>query len=121
MPKMKELNKGHVVTISSISAVTPIANAKIYSATKAAVRSLSTTLRMEVMDENKDISVTTVLPFFLTTNKRVDKLIQLSHLPKTLPSIDGDIAAKYVVNAMLNGEREITVPYTFLYGYKLLE
>ncbi|KAI8128684.1 Retinol dehydrogenase 10-B [Lucilia cuprina] len=121
LPKMKELNNGHIVNICSSSALFTSPFFNIYAGTKAAVRSITSALRIEIMNEFKNITATTVMPLFLNTNQRVERLINMSGLTKIFPLIEGPIVAQYVLDSMLNNEDEITIPNAFLYIYKLYE
>ncbi|XP_023306877.2 uncharacterized oxidoreductase SERP2049-like isoform X1 [Lucilia cuprina] len=121
LPKLKELNQGYIVNICSLSALVTSPLLSVYGTTKAAIRSLSSALRIEFILERKNITVTTVMPTFLSTNKTVEKIHILSGLGNLLPKMEGEVCAKYAINGMLNGSREIAVPSVMLYMYKLLE
>ncbi|KAM7344423.1 uncharacterized protein ACRADG_011163 [Cochliomyia hominivorax] len=120
--KMKELNQGHIVNISSIAALLPAPLLDVYAATKAAIIAMSRALRIELLLENKNVTVTTVMPSFLNTNKIIKNLVgDYLDFKSIFPFVDGDVMAKYVINGMLNGSREITGPNTILYAHKLLQ
>lgn len=121
LPKMKELNRGHIVNISSAAALFNSPLYGIYAATKAAVRSISSALRVELMNECKNISVTTVMPVYMNTNGYVENVIRKSGLQNMLPFVDGNSAARYVLDAMLNNINEIAVPSSLFYIYKFFE
>lgn len=93
----------------------------IYASTKAAVRSISSGLRIKLKSESKNISVTTVMPAILNTNKRVESMIRSSGIHKLLPIIEGTSVAKYILDGMLSNDSEITVPNSILYVYKIVE
>lgn len=118
---MKQLNKGYIVNICSIAALLSVPILDTYGATKAAVRSLTSTLRIECLLDGKNIQATTVMPTFLTTNKRAEEITNLGGIQHIFPLMDGKVVAKYVINGMLSGSREITVPSIYLYVYTLLE
>lgn len=118
---MKQLNRGHVVNICSSAALFTSPFFNIYAGTKAALRSLTSALRIELMSEFKSITATTVMPLFLNTNERVERIINMSGLTKIFPLIEGPIVAEYVLDSMLSNEDEITIPNAFLYLYKLYE
>ncbi|XP_059225840.1 uncharacterized oxidoreductase SSP0419-like [Stomoxys calcitrans] len=112
LPKMKELNHGHIVNISSASALLSFPTFGIYAATKVAVRRLTSMLRMEMMVLGHNITGTTVMPSFLDTNKHVEKLVKLNGLNE---GIKGDRVAKQIVEGMLNGEDELVIPSSISY------
>ncbi|XP_065370453.1 uncharacterized oxidoreductase SSP0419-like [Calliphora vicina] len=121
LPKMKQINQGYIVNICSLAALFTFPILDIYGATKAAVRSLTSSLRIECLLEGKNIQATTVMPTFLTTNKRAEEITNLGGVQHSFPLMDGEVVAKYVINGMLSGSREITVPSIYLYVYQLLE
>lgn len=61
----RQQNAGHLVTMSSFSAVRGFKSAAVYAATKAAITSLSEAIRVELL--NKPISVSTIHPGFIHT------------------------------------------------------
>ena len=68
VPHFRERRRGHLITVSSMLGripMTPIRSA--YSAAKAAVNSLMTSLRLELRPEFPDIHVSTVLPGVVAT------------------------------------------------------
>jgi NADP-dependent 3-hydroxy acid dehydrogenase YdfG len=68
VPHFRERRRGHLITVSSMLgriAMTPIRSA--YSAAKAAVNSLMSSLRLELRTEYPDIHVSTVLPGVVAT------------------------------------------------------
>ncbi|GIU22184.1 SDR family oxidoreductase [Shewanella schlegeliana] len=75
MAIFRKQNAGHLVTISSVSAVRGFRRAMtVYAATKAAVTSLSEGIRIDVMDT--PIKVSCIHPGFIRTelNEHVDKV-----------------------------------------------
>jgi len=66
VPVMKQAKSGHIVNIASAAAFVPSPNMAAYNVTKAAVRALSETLRMELTPSNIKVSV--VMPTFFKTN-----------------------------------------------------
>jgi short-subunit dehydrogenase len=75
MAIFREQNAGHLVTISSISAVRGFRRAMtVYAATKAAITSLSEGMRIDVM--NTPIKVSCVHPGFIRSeiNEKVEKV-----------------------------------------------
>lgn len=70
LTRFKEQGYGTLINISSINAVAPQPYVSVYSASKAAVRALSESLRMELKLDglDKDIHVCTVMPASVDTN-----------------------------------------------------
>lgn len=59
-PLMIEVNKGHIINIGSIAGKEPYENGNVYCATKAAVKSLSKSMRIDLLKHN--IKVTCIEP-----------------------------------------------------------
>ncbi|XP_061389950.1 uncharacterized oxidoreductase SSP0419-like [Musca vetustissima] len=117
LPKMKELNRGHIVNISSASALLAFPTMSVYAATKAAVRHLTWMLRSELMLLGHNITATTVMPTFLNTNKYVKKLVDMNGIR----GASGGSVARRIVEGMLAGEDELVIPGSIKYMYKLFE
>jgi short-subunit dehydrogenase len=66
IPRMKAQGGGHIVNVASTAGLLSIAGQATYNATKAAVVSLSETLRVE--SAPYDIGITVVCPTFFDTN-----------------------------------------------------
>lgn len=121
LPKMKTLNRGHIVAISSLAALFPIPLLRFYAPTKSALRSYMSSLRMLLKSENSNIKVSTIMPTFLTTNKATKDIITNTGLSKLYPFMDGQVVAKQIAEAMLKGVEELTIPRIASVSYKLLE
>jgi len=92
MEIFREQNAGHLVTISSISAVRGFRRAMtVYAATKAAITSLSEGIRVDV--QNTPIKVTTVHPGFIRS--------EINEKVKTVPFIvDTDTGCRALVKSI---------------------
>jgi 3-hydroxy acid dehydrogenase / malonic semialdehyde reductase len=64
-PLMVARGKGHIINIASIAGKEPYENGNVYCATKAAVDSLSKTMRIDLMKDN--IKVTNIAPGMVET------------------------------------------------------
>ncbi|KAH8359756.1 hypothetical protein KR093_008697, partial [Drosophila rubida] len=112
LPAMRRQRKGHIVAVSSLSSLFPLAYCAPYTATKCAVNGYMRALRMELAyEKQKDIHVTTVMPSFLDTNDQVADIVDSSEVKRLYPMIKGDEAARCIVEGMLVGEREIIIPF----------
>jgi len=67
LPKMIEKNEGHIVTISSVSALTSTNKLSDYAASKSASFSFNETLRLELADQNSNIKTTVICPYYINT------------------------------------------------------
>lgn len=100
MELFRAQNHGHLVTISSMSAVRGFRRAlTVYAATKAAVTSLTEGIRVDVMDT--PISVTCVHPGFIRS--------EINEKVKSTPfMVDTETGTRAIVNAI---EKEKANPY----------
>jgi NADP-dependent 3-hydroxy acid dehydrogenase YdfG len=69
LPHFRERKRGHLITVSSMLGRVPFAPIRsAYSAAKAAVTSLTTSLRLELAAELPDVHVSTVFPGVVATD-----------------------------------------------------
>jgi short-subunit dehydrogenase len=109
MAIFKAQNSGHLVTISSISAVRGFRRAMtVYAATKAGLTSLTEGIRMDVM--NTPIKVTCVHPGFIRSeiNEKVEKVPFI---------VDTDVGCRAMVKAI---NKEKAVAYVPRWPWSLL-
>lgn len=67
VPAMIKNNKGHVVTISSLSGFVSPPGLSEYSGSKAAATAIDETLRLEFNKMGKNIQTTCICPYFINT------------------------------------------------------
>lgn len=69
LPHFRDRKRGHLITVSSMLGRIPMAPLRsAYNAAKAAVTSLSTSLRLELRSELPEVHVTTVFPGIVATS-----------------------------------------------------
>lgn len=69
LPRFKQQKKGHIIAVSSMLGRIPLAPVRsAYSAAKAAVNSIMTSLRLELRSEFPEIFVSTVMPGVVATD-----------------------------------------------------
>ncbi|GGI91310.1 SDR family oxidoreductase [Shewanella gelidii] len=102
MQIFRDQNAGHLVTISSISALRGFRRAMtVYAATKAAITSLSEGMRIDVM--GTPIKVTCIHPGFIRS--------EINEKVKTVPFIvDTDVGCRAMVNAIEKEKANSYVP-----------
>jgi len=108
----KEQGFGTLINISSVNAAAPQPYISIYSASKAAVRALSESLRMELILEGaaKTIHVCTVMPASIDTNLYQNGANYTGHEIKALePVYDPHEVARKVVQLASTPKREVIV------------
>ncbi|MBQ0747178.1 MAG: SDR family oxidoreductase [Marinobacter sp.] len=104
MEIFREQNRGHLVTVSSVTAVRGMpGNVNTYAATKVGLAALSEGLRVELKKAKSPIKVTTLYPGYIRTaiNEKV----------KNAPFIvDAQTGCKAMVKAIESGKSECFVP-----------
>ncbi|WP_417543641.1 SDR family oxidoreductase [Marinobacter sp.] len=104
MEIFREQNRGHLVTVSSVTAVRGMpGNVNTYAATKVGLAALSEGLRVELKKAKSSIKVTTLYPGYIRTaiNEKV----------KNAPFIvDAQTGCKAMVKAIESGKSECFVP-----------
>ncbi|XP_017846166.1 17-beta-hydroxysteroid dehydrogenase 13 [Drosophila busckii] len=111
LPAMKQLNKGYVLSISSLASIIPLPYNTSYTATKFAVTGYMKALRLELMlERQRNIKVCTVMPAFLQTNDEVTDLVARTQFDRLYPLISGEAAARRIIDGMIAGEKEIMLP-----------
>lgn len=66
LPKMVEMNEGHIINIGSTAGIYAYVGAAVYAATKSAVKFLSDGIRIDTIEKN--IKVTTLQPGIVETD-----------------------------------------------------
>ncbi|XP_050532658.1 short-chain dehydrogenase/reductase family 16C member 6-like [Daktulosphaira vitifoliae] len=105
LPSMLTRNKGHIVAISSMSSMTGVAGISSYTASKWAVNGSMECMDNELRLINSSIVTTTVLPYFVQTNKEVTKCLNLRQ-----PELPTTVACKLIVRGILENRRIFSVP-----------
>lgn len=97
-------NHGHLVTVSSVTAVRGMpGNVTTYAATKVGLAALSEGLRVELAKANSPIRVTTLYPGYIRT--------EINEKVKNTPFIvDARTGCKAMVKAIESGKQECFVP-----------
>jgi len=67
LPAMYRANKGHIVTLASVSGIVGAPGMTEYSASKAAAIAIDECVRVEAKKDGKDIKTTCICPFFINT------------------------------------------------------
>ncbi|XP_055855269.1 uncharacterized oxidoreductase SSP0419-like [Episyrphus balteatus] len=108
LPGMIQRKIGHIVQISSMSALHPIPGAIVYTATKYAVTGLMLALEEELRQEGSknNIDFTTVHPYFVSTRLDLMNLLNLR-----FPAITAEYTAKEIVKGIIHRKRRVVIPH----------
>ncbi|XP_075163182.1 17-beta-hydroxysteroid dehydrogenase 13 [Haematobia irritans] len=121
LPRMKQLKRGHIMAVSSLSALFPTPIVQHYGSTKSAIRSYMASLRADLGSENYGIQITTIMPTYLTTHEATKNFLTTCGLSEKAPLLDGAYVAGQAVSGMLRGLDEMALPQACSIIYKLLE
>jgi NAD(P)-dependent dehydrogenase (short-subunit alcohol dehydrogenase family) len=92
---MKHGEDAHVVNTSSLAGLTPMANASLYSGTKAAVVAMSESLLFDLRERDSKVGVSVLCPGVVNTNILVSERNRPSDLPDTFNRAAGDFVADF--------------------------
>jgi NADP-dependent 3-hydroxy acid dehydrogenase YdfG len=109
LPHMRQVGGGRIVNVSSGSTRAPMAGNAVYPATKCAVNRLSEVARMDLADDN--IQVTLLLPS-ITATEFGDGVFQ-DGKPRSGGRIphSPEYVARYILRALRTGEERIDIPH----------
>ena len=110
LPEMIELNKGHIVNISSVCGLMGAYKLTDYCSSKFAVVGFTESLRVELKTVNPDnqIVVSTVCPFHVKT--KLFNGIEFSHLKWLKLSMEPEYVAQKIVDGILLKKELIFIP-----------
>lgn len=104
LPGMMEQNHGFICNISSMASLSANPKMSVYCASKWAVTGWSDSLKVELLQMNKDISVTTVLPYYINTGM-FDGVQS-----KLLPILNPEKTATKIIRAIETRKERLTMP-----------
>merc|ERR1719454_1711646 len=107
LPEMINNNKGHVCTITSGAGLSGMAGLMDYCASKFGAVGLSESLYYEMQKQNKDIHITTICPYFISTGMFEGVS---NYYPWLLPIIKPNDMADEIVDAVRRNKEMIVHP-----------
>jgi short-subunit dehydrogenase len=119
VPDMQKRRRGTVVNVTSMMQVMPWPTVGMYAASKAALRTLSDTLRLELA--SLGINVLEVVPGSVATPMQGDSMLipGLHRANKRMAIGDPDELAKLIVKAIAAGDQRLVYPKSLRLGYAL--
>ena len=104
LSEMIDQNSGHICNIAS--SVSLLANPKmsVYAASKWSVFSWSDSLRLEMKQLNKNIKVTTILPYYINTG-------MFDGVKSRIPILDAEKTALTIIKSIEKNKKIITIPW----------
>ncbi|NDJ84351.1 MAG: SDR family NAD(P)-dependent oxidoreductase [Chloroflexi bacterium] len=107
IPPMRAGGGGHILTISSVVGPVPTPGAAVYAMSKAAIDSLSQSLRMEL--RNDDIWVTNMIVGQTATEFAKRRLGRSGKVARRLPTMPPERVAAQLVRAMDRRRRTVII------------
>jgi short-subunit dehydrogenase len=109
---MIDAKSGHIVNIASAAGLVSNPKMSVYVASKWAVIGWSDSLRLEMEQENTNVKITTVTPYYINTG-------MFDGVTSTvIPIVDPNVAAKKIINGIEKNKLYVRMPfivYTLLF------
>ena len=100
---MMEENTGHICNIASSASLVANPKMSVYAASKWAIFAWSDSLRLEMKQLQKNIQVTTILPYYINTG-------MFDGVQSLIPILDAEAAALSIIKAIEKNKKIITIP-----------
>lgn len=107
LPFMIRQGHGHIVFVSSASALCATSKLSIYSATKYAMTGLEEALRFELQQLAAPVKTTVVFPYFIDTGLFAGAK---TRFPLLLPILKAENVADKIVNAIAQDKHRLFIP-----------
>lgn len=107
LPDMMAQNSGVICNIASSAGLISNPKMAVYAASKWAVNGWSDSLRLEMNQLNKNISITTIMPFYIKTG--MFEGVQ----SKLIPILEPEPTAEKIIKAMENGTKMLAMPLPY--------
>lgn len=102
---MIKQKKGHIINISSASALIPLPKGSVYASSKWAILGWGESLRMELEQEGGDLHVTTVCPSFIDTG-----MFKGVKAPLLFPLLQPDDITEKIIKAVKTNRSMLMQP-----------
>ena len=103
LKNMMEENTGHICNIASSASLVSNPKMSVYAASKWAVFAWSDSLRLEMKQLQKNIQVTTILPYYINTG-------MFDGVQSRIPILDAEATALTIIKAIEKNKKIITIP-----------
>ncbi|MGI9526007.1 MAG: SDR family oxidoreductase [Weeksellaceae bacterium] len=100
---MLKQNSGHICNIASSAGIISNPKMSVYAASKWAVVGWSDSLRLEMNQLNKNVNVTTVMPYYIDTG-------MFEGVKSNIPILEPEATALTIVKAIEKNKKAITIP-----------
>lgn len=100
---MLNQNSGHICNIASSGGLISNPKMSVYASSKWAMIGWSDSLRLEMMQKNKSIKVTTIMPYYINTG-------MFDGVQSKIPILEPEAAALTIVKAIEKDKKMVTIP-----------
>ncbi len=100
---MLNQNSGHICNIASSGGIISNPRMSVYAASKWAVIGWSDSLRLEMKQLNKDVNVTTIMPYYIHTG-------MFDGVKSKIPILEPEATALTIVKAIEKNKKMISIP-----------
>jgi len=103
LSEMMEVNDGHICNIASSVGLVSNPKMSVYAASKWSIFAWSDSLRLEMKQLQKNIKVTTILPYYINTG-------MFDGIQSRIPILNSETAALTIIEAIEKNKKIITIP-----------
>jgi len=103
LPDMLKQNSGHICNIASSGGLVSNPKMSVYVASKWSLIGWSDSLRLEMKQMEKDVHITTIMPYYIRTG-------MFAGVKSKIPILDPKATALTIVKAIEKNKRFITIP-----------
>jgi all-trans-retinol dehydrogenase (NAD+) len=103
LDEMLHQNSGHICNIASSGGLISNPKMSVYAASKWALIGWSDSLRLEMKQLNKNVNVTTIMPYYINTG-------MFDGVKSKIPILEPEAAALTIIKAIENNKRMVTIP-----------
>jgi len=103
LSEMMAENAGHICNMASSASLVANPKMSVYAASKWAIFAWSDSLRLEMKQLQKNIQVTTILPYYINTG-------MFDGVQSRIPILDAESAALTIIKAIEKNKKIITIP-----------
>ena len=107
LPEMMKTNSGAICNIASSAGLISNPKMAVYAASKWAVNGWSDSLRLEMEQLKKEISITTIMPFYINTGM-FDGVKS-----KLIPILEPEPTAEKIIKAVENKRKMLAIPLPY--------
>ena len=100
---MLKQNSGHICNIASSGGIISNPKMSVYAASKWSVIGWSDSLRLEMIQMNKRVNVTTIMPYYINTG-------MFDGVESKIPILEPEATALTIVKAIEKNKKMITIP-----------